>query len=116
MAHAWGRVPGGREQERVTMEVRRRWPREAWASGRNGQERRTQMGKKARGGELWLEARWWEGAPRGHWTHEAGLPEKPVVSFLAPQQEGLLHTIPNVTNLGNVESNTPTTPCMLLIS
>lgn len=43
------------------MDVRRRWPREAQASGRNGGERRTQMGKKAKGGELRPEARWWEG-------------------------------------------------------
>ena len=60
MEHVWGRVPGGRGQEGVTMEVRRHWPREAWALGRNGQER-TKMGKKARGGELRPEARRWEG-------------------------------------------------------
>lgn len=56
-----GGCPGGREQERVMMEVRRHWPREAWAWGKNGQERRMQMGKKARGGEPCPEERWWEG-------------------------------------------------------
>lgn len=61
-------------------------------------------------GRMSAEVRWWEGGhpEKGHWTHEAG-PYKPG-SFLAPQQEGLLQTIPNVTaNLGNAESNAPMT-------
>lgn len=62
MWYTWGGGhPGGREQERVMMEVRRPWPREQWALGKNGQERRMQIGRKVRGGDLRPEERWWEG-------------------------------------------------------
>lgn len=65
MVHAagvvWGRMPWRKRAGGVMMEVRRHWPREAWAWGKNRQERRMQMGKKARGGEPFPEERWWEG-------------------------------------------------------
>ena len=61
MVRAGGRIPWRNRAGRVMMEVRRPWPREEWAWGKNGQERRMQISKKVRGRELRPEERWWEG-------------------------------------------------------
>ena len=70
------------------MEVRRRWPREAWALGRNGQER-TKMGKKARGGELRPEG---DPGPRKKSLTRTSDPRWQVLYFQHIPDLGTLHS------------------------